>query len=134
MGDAVTIATEHGNAVLWWDDQDPDNPGWVLRQPTENGQHLDEPFDAPQDPQAATTAALVELGRQGIGAGEQLTTAACAELAGLSHRNSWWGTRGRPAPSGRFDQRTPWWWESLVRHFLAIRPGQGHRSDLPQEP
>lgn len=135
----ITLATVHGPATLWWDaESDPDAPGWVLRWhqvPEGSGdelgrRHLDEILDpdlGEGDETAARRVALVFLGRQGVGAGRQVTGATqAAEVAGLGGASSWRGARWRPAPDDHHDARTPWWWESTILAARASRPGSGN--------
>ncbi len=129
---SVEIPTEHGPAVLWWDDRG-DCPGWVLRYHLgeEVGQrHLDEPLDS-EDEDTARRDALLWLGQQGIGAGRRLTTAEAAARAGVT-RAGWrslarrWGV----APGGHYDARTPWYWESQA---LAARAEHPRRERVRRE-
>lgn len=74
---SARIDTEFGEAFLWWDEQDPGNPGWVLRyhleRPDEGNEgtgrrNLDEILscDDPDDVDAARTEAEAILRREGV--------------------------------------------------------------------
>jgi len=136
----MEIPTVHGVAVLWWDDEsDPVSPGWVLRyhrspHPGETGlRNLDEILAAGPDPEEARREALVFLGRQGIGAGEQCGASDAARVAGLATRGAWNNTSWRPDPDGWVHARAPWWWESTILAAKARRPGRGARTDLTRQ-
>lgn len=137
------IPTEHGDATVWWDEH---SAGWMLRYhkadpalPESVGlRHLDEPLHA-TTAREARKEALERLGSAGVGAGEQLTSAEAARVAGIEPK-TWTSyvarSKGRdpsrrlvPAPNGRLG-RTPWWWESTVLWWMAHRPGSGTRTDL----
>lgn len=57
----------------------------------------------------------------------KLVTSEVAEMTGMKPA-SWRSRVNRgmaPKPDGRFDGRTPWWWESTVRRFIAERKPPG---------
>lgn len=134
---SFTIPTEHGDATVWWDEQG-DSAGWMLRYHSVGLRHLDEPLHA-TTAREARKEALERLGSAGVGAGEQLTSAEAARVAGIEPK-TWTSYVSRskdrdpsrrlvPAPNGRIG-RTPWWWESTVLWWMAHRPGSGTRTDL----
>jgi predicted DNA-binding transcriptional regulator AlpA len=64
----------------------------------------------------------------------KLTVPEAAERAGCKP-STWraYVNRGHaPRPDGRYDLRTPWWWESTVDAWKDARPGRGARTDLPK--
>jgi hypothetical protein len=46
---------------------------------------------------------------------------------------SYVSTGRAPTPDGHIDGRTPYWNQGTLDAYQANRPGQGHRSDLPDE-
>lgn len=134
---SFTIPTEHGSATVWWEGHG-DDAGWMLRYHSVGQRHLDEPLHA-TTAQEAREEALERLGSAGVGAGEQLTSAEAARVAGIKPK-TWTSYVSRskdrapsrrlaPAPDGRLG-RTPWWWESTVLWWMSRRPGSGTRTDL----
>lgn len=62
----------------------------------------------------------------------KLVTSEVAEMAGMKPA-TWRGRLSRgdaPKPDGHYDARTPWWYESTVRAFMAARkpPGRPRRA------
>lgn len=61
------------------------------------------------------------------GSDRKLRAAEAAKLAGVA-TGTWHGyvSRGQAPPAdGRYDGRTPWWFESTVRQWQGSRPGPG---------
>ena len=116
----MEIETVYGMAVL------QRNAGWVLRYPDPEGER-EVPLEGQMEAEAARRAALLWLGQQGVGAGRCLTSDGAAEVAQVQSRAAWrsLAVKWEVSPGGRYDGRTPWWWES---HVVAARASRVKRA------